>query len=423
MAFITRNFTAGKMNKEVDERLVPQGQYIDALNIRLGSTEQDEQGVIENALGNTQLTAIQYEGTPLSGGARCIGAYEDGANETIYWFIHDANFPSSPTGKIDMVVSFNTQNSVLTYHVISINDGTAAATTLNFDPNYVITGVDLVDGLLFWTDDKNPPRKINTSRNYGNPVSGVDGFSAESLLVIKRPPVTSPQITPTPISTQENFMEDRFLCFAYRYRYEDGEYSATSQFSEPSFIPSTFDYNTSTALNGGMQNTANSVMIKYNTGGPLVKQIDLLFKDMNNSIIKVIEKLDKEELGLVDNTVYDYEFTNSKIFTILPDSEILRLYDNVPRLAKAQTIIGNRLVYGNYLEGYDLLDVNNQKIKFNYETSLVTTDVGDTDLQTDLVDGQYSWNGSQTVVDAVAEIELDPANLKSGSMISMIVNN
>jgi hypothetical protein len=39
MANITRNFTAGRMNKVVDERLIPNGEYIDALNIRMGSTE------------------------------------------------------------------------------------------------------------------------------------------------------------------------------------------------------------------------------------------------------------------------------------------------------------------------------------------------------------------------------------------------
>ena len=36
MAKISRNFTAGKMNKTLDERVVPQGEYIDALNIRMG---------------------------------------------------------------------------------------------------------------------------------------------------------------------------------------------------------------------------------------------------------------------------------------------------------------------------------------------------------------------------------------------------
>jgi hypothetical protein len=47
MANFTRNFTGGKMNKMVDERLVPNGEYIDAFNIRMGSTENAEIGVME----------------------------------------------------------------------------------------------------------------------------------------------------------------------------------------------------------------------------------------------------------------------------------------------------------------------------------------------------------------------------------------
>ena len=55
---INTNFIAGKMNKSVDERLVPKGQYIDALNVRLGSTETTEIGAVENSKGNTILTDI-----------------------------------------------------------------------------------------------------------------------------------------------------------------------------------------------------------------------------------------------------------------------------------------------------------------------------------------------------------------------------
>jgi hypothetical protein len=59
MANIQRNFIAGRMNKSVDERLVPNGEYIDALNIRMGSTEGSEIGVLENSKGNTQLTTLE----------------------------------------------------------------------------------------------------------------------------------------------------------------------------------------------------------------------------------------------------------------------------------------------------------------------------------------------------------------------------
>ena len=60
MANITRNFTAGKMNKMVDERLVPNGEYIDALNVRMGSSEGSEIGAIENSKGNTVLTDLRF---------------------------------------------------------------------------------------------------------------------------------------------------------------------------------------------------------------------------------------------------------------------------------------------------------------------------------------------------------------------------
>ena len=67
------------MNKSIDERLLPQGEYVDAMNVRLGSTETTEIGAVENSRGNSQLTTLSFNGTPLSTQAKCIGALEDGA--------------------------------------------------------------------------------------------------------------------------------------------------------------------------------------------------------------------------------------------------------------------------------------------------------------------------------------------------------
>ena len=151
MANLVRNFIKGRMNKSVDERLVPNGEYIDARNIRMGSTEDSEIGAVENTKGNTRLTTLVYPdtGAALSDQATCIGSYADGANETIYWFVHDPAFTASPTGRVDMIVSYNTRSDVLTYHVVSTS-------VLNFDPQHLVTGVDLVEDLLFFTDDYNP---------------------------------------------------------------------------------------------------------------------------------------------------------------------------------------------------------------------------------------------------------------------------
>jgi hypothetical protein len=420
MANFTRNFISGRMNKVVDERLVPNGEYIDALNVRMGSTEKSEIGVIENSKGNSPLTSIKYiDGTPLSLQAKCIGAIDDSANETLYWFIHDSDFPVGNTGKLDMIVSFNVLTGILTYHVVSIDDGGGANTTLNFNPSYLITGIDIVEDLLFFTDDYNPPRVLNRKRNYPDPVANIDQFSAESLLVIKKPPVESPTIQLITTGNQSNYLQDRFICFAYRYRYEDGEYSAISQFSEPAFQPNPFQFSINSFLNEGMVNLNNSVIITYNSGGPLVKAIDLLFKDASGNIIKVIEKLDKSILGLSDNTDYQYTFTNSKIFTILPQSELLRLYDNVPLLAKAQTVMGNRLMYGNYVEGYDIVDNTGAPVKFEYEANLVSELIDTTNITETFSSGIYSYGSSRTVVDSIVYIDLSDVDLVEGSSITL----
>ena len=368
MANLVRNFIKGRMNKSVDERLVPNGEYIDAQNIRMGSTEDSEIGAIENTKGNTQLTTLVYPptGTALSANATCLGAYSDGANESMYWFVHDPSFVDGGyAGVLDLIVSYNMRNDLLTYHVVSTS-------ALNFDPQYLITGIDLVDDLLFFTDDINPPRRINVGQAYPQPVAFADsGLLYEDILVIKRPPLQAPLVTPVAVVSREDYMEDRFLCFGYRWEYANNEYSATSQFSAPIFESEPFAFTTESYLNEGMVNSVQVCDVTVRTGSSIVKGIDILFKEMDDNIIRVIEKVDKADSALADNSDYTIQFSKQKIFTILPESEILRLYDNVPRLAKAQTLMGNRIVYGNYLEGYDMRNLNGLNVKLGFNASLV----------------------------------------------------
>jgi hypothetical protein len=276
---------------------------------------------------------------------------------------------------------------------------------------------------LFFTDNYNQPRKINVKSTYDLPSAGVDGFTNEAILVIKKPPINSPTIIPLTTSSEENFLEDRFICFAYRYKYADGEYSATSQFTVPTFLPGTFNYNIATALNDGMLNTTNQCEIIYNTGGPLVKSVELLFKDMNSSVIKIIEEIDKSKLGLTNYSDETYVFTNSKIFTILPDSEILRLYDNVPRLAQAQTLMGNRLFYGNYLEDYELVDLNDEFVKLEYITTLSSEDVGLEELAYGISESDYYIDNNipTSVIDSRIFVNLSGVDLVADALINITI--
>jgi hypothetical protein len=52
MSEIKKQFTGGKMNKDVDERLVPTGEYRDAMNIQVSTSEGSDVGTIQNVLGN-----------------------------------------------------------------------------------------------------------------------------------------------------------------------------------------------------------------------------------------------------------------------------------------------------------------------------------------------------------------------------------
>jgi len=387
MPIVTTNFIAGRMNKSVDERLLPPGEYIDALNVRLGATETTEIGAVENSKGNDKLTTVEFLNTALSATAVCIGAYEDGTRENIYWFIHDKNFTTQPgsaayTGVVDLIVSYNTTNQVLQYHVISTS-------VLNFNASYLITGVDLVDGdLLFFTDDFNPPRVINVGRNYPDPVANVDQIVEEDLSVIVKPPgfedvvgqnvpLTVPKVQLVTLPGNENYLKERFVCFAYRYRYLDNGYSATSLFSKPAFATSTFAFDTRNYLNSGMVNRYNGAVITFSTGSSRVSEIDLLYKDTTSNIIYVIERFKKEDYGWADNTSKSYSFTNSKIYTTIGADELLRQYDNVPRFAKAQTIMSNRLFYGNFIDGYDFKygSAEGSTIALNYSTQYVSSNL------------------------------------------------
>ncbi len=416
MAKIQKNFIKGRMNKSVDERLVPQGEYIDALNLRLGSTEGTEIGAVENSKGNSLLVELTFLNLPLTSNARCIGAYEDGANETIFWFVHDQGNLLSPTEKVDMIVSFNIQTSVLFYHVISTS-------VLNFSKDFLINGIDLIGDLLFFTDNLNPPRKININRSYLDPTNtGIDQLTEQDIGVILAPPLNAPVLNQIQIAGDENYMDDLFLSFAYRWQYEDGEYSAISPFTKTSFIPGPFNINYDTFNNDGMKNIFNSVNISFDVGGRNVKDVDVLFKFSTSQSVNVIERYNKVDQGWIDNTTQTIQFTNKKIYTALPEEQLLRLYDNVPRLAQSLTIMGNRLMLGNYVDGYDVVNENGQKIYLDYNLSLITESLVNEELEGLRSTFYYTIDPIVVVENAFVQINFGNVDLIPGAQIGIDFN-
>tara|TARA_R110002060_G_scaffold77351_1_gene88703 strand:+ start:26324 stop:31060 length:4737 start_codon:yes stop_codon:yes gene_type:complete len=389
---ISNNFILGRMNKSVDERIVPPGEYVDARNVRLGSTESTEIGAVENSKGNLPLTSITFEGSGVEG-AKCIGAYEDGIKQTLYWFV------TSPT--VDMIVSYNTQTNLLTYHVESTS-------VLNFNSSYLVTGVNKIGDLLFFTDNINPPRVINVTKNYPSPVGGVDQITQDDINVIKKipgyentganyVPLESPKVSLINVVGQENYLIDNFISFAYRYRYEDGQYSALSLFSQPAFQAQNFKFSIDNFNNAGMQNSFNGANVTFSTGTERALEVELVYKDAASNVIYVVERYNKIDNSWANNASVSVQFVNSKIYTTLGSDELLRLYDNVPLLSQAQTIQGNRLMYGNYTEGYNIEQPKGTRLNIDYKTVPVFSDITGTALATPVASSSgvnYTINSS-----------------------------
>ena len=62
MPELKHNFLKGRMNKDLDERLVPNGEYRDALNIEISTSEDSNTGAVQNAKGNAKVTVLDHDG-------------------------------------------------------------------------------------------------------------------------------------------------------------------------------------------------------------------------------------------------------------------------------------------------------------------------------------------------------------------------
>ena len=154
----------------------------------------------------------------------------------------------------------------------------------------------------------------------------------------------------TPVETFKN----KFPRYSYRYKYQDGEYSSFAPFTNVIFEPDKeLRYDTKDAFNKSMENNiVKTTLLGYADNLPKdVVEIDLLYKESNSPVVYTIDTIRHGDLL---NTTAGYEVNPTQIRAALPENQLLRPYDNVPRKALAQEVTANRLVYGNYLQNYDI---------------------------------------------------------------------
>lgn len=168
MAEIRNNFTGAKMNKDIDDRLMAANEYRNAVNVQISKSENSDVGTLQTVLGNTLLIDFNTlvaedfpEETPV---LECIGQYIDTSTNTGYFFLTDYTDSSggaqySPAAK-NYIFMYNFGTNVATKLV--------SGAFLNFSKTNPIIGVNLLENLLFWTDNRNQPRKINVDTAFAN---------------------------------------------------------------------------------------------------------------------------------------------------------------------------------------------------------------------------------------------------------------
>ena len=160
-----------------------------------------------------------------------------------------------------------------------------------------------------------------------------------------------------------DYLEEKFVRFAYRFKFEDNEYSIISPFTQIAFIPKQKGYFIkgqedsavqSTIVNW-FENNVNNIeliiplpdIISNVVSSYKLKEIDILYKESDQLAIKVVDSIVLD--GVTgDNNFYTYNYQSTKPIRTLPEDQTTRVYDKVPVKAMGQEVIANRVVYSNY---------------------------------------------------------------------------
>ncbi len=521
MPKIKNIFTKARMNKDLDERLVPGGEYREAQNVSIATSEDSDVGAIENIRGNKKLTTQEIKDLGNAFDVTTIGSYVDVSNDRIFWFTTSCT-STTPNADIHTMQRAKENSNKHRMKVVmkegnNAEEVLASGLYLNFTKTHPITGVNTIGNYLYFTDNYNSPRVIDVDLARNNTTYYVDaqeekisvakvapylapmlnkpntidaaasiegggtgysvandlattggtgtglkvnvttvnsgvitaitiseddigyGYSIDDVLTITGggnnatvkitayPNVADGQtlITSNPnalIGVKSDYMQERFIRFAYRYKYKDGTYSIMSPFTQPVFKPlnaGILKFSPDTAVNATtnepkvnissqdvvergivplMQNaydkvimriplptidtdfvftehqtTSNKVTTTYeNDKGLRIKDIEILLKESNGISVKLVDTINvdaaKNEstspFGIYTVTpkpgqthhkqFIEYTYKAKEPFKVLPEKQLIRVSDDVPVRAKAQEVVGNRIVYGNITLGYDV---------------------------------------------------------------------
>ncbi len=179
MAEARNSFIKSKMNKDLDARLIPSGEYRDAQNVSVSKSEGADVGSLENILGNISLTDFGFTSFSQQS-IDIIGFFMDINSDRIFLFM--TNFVDTSSDRLSNFATSNAECHIAVYNTqTNVSTVLVSGNFLNFSKTNPVLGVNLIQDTLFFTDNRNQPRKINVSRALGSPSNGVTGALSGSL--------------------------------------------------------------------------------------------------------------------------------------------------------------------------------------------------------------------------------------------------
>ena len=138
MAQSKRSFSQARLERDLDDRIVPKGTYRDALNISIDTSEDANVGVIENLKGNELIANQNITGLSSSSNpnAKVIGSYAHPEGNRIYYFV---------TGdKSDGIFEHNLKDNTIKTIIIDSSDFVASSPTKVTLPTFTFSDAVVV---------------------------------------------------------------------------------------------------------------------------------------------------------------------------------------------------------------------------------------------------------------------------------------